>query len=364
MDSIRVAMRALALIPVFLVGVSHAHGGVAQEKGDEAAYAEGVAESSDPSSDGDGATVEPVRPTVPLFALDPMAEPWRFTEWRLEQSQQTERTAPVDASEPWWVTEGRACDGCPWRRPGHALIQTTVVNVIYGLANLARGQVTARVTPKTWWANLEHGWVWDLDDFAVNQIGHPYQGNNYFTSGRGNGLNYWESGLVTAFGSATWEFFGETNKASLNDFLNTTLGGIALGETLHRVAWLVRDPERGRDARWREIGATAIDPLTGLNRFTSGDANRVMGPPPEVAPSGLSGFVSAGVLWRGEDGRAVDASGQPFVDFDFNYGDLTSGAARRRSTRSSSASEWVAARASAGRSSAVAWPVGPSGAPS
>ena len=27
----------------------------------------------------------------------------------------------------------------------------------------------------------------------------------------------------------------------MNDLINTTLGGIALGEVLHRTAWLVRD---------------------------------------------------------------------------------------------------------------------------
>ena len=28
---------------------------------------------------------------------------------------------------------------------------------------------------------------------------------------------------------------------SVNDFINTTLGGIAFGEMFHRTAWLVRD---------------------------------------------------------------------------------------------------------------------------
>ena len=91
--------------------------------------------------------------------------------------------------------------------------------------------------------------MWDLDDFLVNQVGHPYQGNNYFTAGRANGLSFWESAGITAFGSGTWEIFGETNHASLNDLVNTTLGGIALGEMFHRAAWLVRDTRatgRGR----------------------------------------------------------------------------------------------------------------------
>src|SRR5690606_24073244 len=161
--------------------------------------------------------------------------------------------------------------------------------LLYGVGNLVRGQVTARVTPATWWTNLRRGWEWDLDDFAVNQIGHPYQGNNYFATGRANGLSFWESAAVTAFGSATWEYFGETNQASLNDFINTTLGGVALGEMLHRTAWLVRDTRAtGRPRLLREIAATAIDPLTGLNRFTSGDASRVVDTPQEMVPAGLS----------------------------------------------------------------------------
>ncbi len=145
-----------------------------------------------------------------------------------------------------WIEEGRPCAGCPPRRVGTAFLQTTIVNGFYELANLARGQATAKITPATWWANMEQGWVWDLDDFVVNQFGHPYQGNNYFNTGRANGLSFWESAGITAFGSGTWEYFGETNHASLNDLINTTLGGIALGEMFHRTAWLVRDHARVR----------------------------------------------------------------------------------------------------------------------
>ena len=53
------------------------------------------------------------------------------------------------------------------------LVVVTFINGIYELANLARGQDTAKITPKTWWTNMKRGWEWDLDDFAVNQIGHP-----------------------------------------------------------------------------------------------------------------------------------------------------------------------------------------------
>ena len=201
--------------------------------------------------------------------------------------------------------QGRRCAGCPPRSVGKALFQTTIVNVAYELANLIRGQVTAKITPATWWDNMQQGWVWDLDDFAVNQIGHPYQGNNYFNTGRANGLSFYESAAVTAFGSTTWEYYGETNFPSLNDFVNTTLGGIALGEMFHRVAWLVRNPRAtGRGRLWNEIGAMAIDPITGANRFLTGDASRVTDKPPEMVPASLMANLSAGVLWRGSQSSA------------------------------------------------------------
>jgi hypothetical protein len=236
---------------------------------------------------------------------------------------------PAGSNQPAWAAERRACDGCPRRSVGHAFLDTTIVNVFYEAANLARGQVTARITPKTWWANMEQGWVWDLDDFVVNQVGHPYQGNNYFNAARANGLSFWESAGITAFGSATWEYFGETNHASLNDLINTTLGGIALGEMFHRAAWLVRDTHAsGRSRLWKEIGATAIDPVTGTKRFLSGDSSRISDKPPEMVPSRVGGTASAGVLWRGSNTSVFNSAGKPFLELDVLYGDPASGRSR------------------------------------
>jgi pimeloyl-ACP methyl ester carboxylesterase len=232
-------------------------------------------------------------------------------------------------SAPPQAPAGRACDGCPKRSVGRAFLDVTLVNAVYELANLARGQVTAHITPKTWWANMKQGWVWDLDDFGVNQIGHPYQGNNYYNAARAHGLSFWESAGMTAFGSGTWEYFGETNHASVNDLINTTLGGIALGEVLHRTAWLVRDTRAsGRHRLTSEIAATAIDPVTGLLRFMNGDASRISDKPADMVPTALGGIFSAGVLWRGTDTRAFNATGQPFLEMDLLYGDPTTGRSR------------------------------------
>ena len=242
----------------------------------------------------------------------------------VEQAQPAERPLVIDTrvtvpQAP--AVDNRPCPGCPPRRLGRAFWQVTVVNVFYEMANLIRGQDTAKITPSTWWENMRRGWEWDLDDFVVNQIGHPYQGNNYFTVGRSNGLNFWESAAMTAFGSGTWEFFGETNQASLNDFINTTLGGIALGEMFHRTAWLVRDPTKtGKGRLWSEIGATVIDPMTGLNRFISGDSERVTAKPPEMVPEKLSAEAWMGALWRGSNTDSVESDTFPFLQLNVVYG--------------------------------------------
>ena len=41
-----------------------------------------------------------------------------------------------NGQEPSWHAERRACEGCPPRSVGRALLQTTLINVVYGLANL------------------------------------------------------------------------------------------------------------------------------------------------------------------------------------------------------------------------------------
>jgi hypothetical protein len=274
-------------------------------------------------------TSQPVAISQPFEAFAPRPYFWRTSPFPINPAFETPAATPIQLNPPHWSTERRACEGCPRRSVGRAFLDTTIINVFYELANLARGQVTAHITPKSWWANMEQGWVWDLDEFLVNQIGHPYQGNNYYNAARANGLSFWESAGVTAFGSATWEYFGETNHASLNDLINTTLGGIALGEMFHRAAWLIRDTRAtGKGRLWKEIGATALDPVGGVKRFASGDSSRVSDKPADMVPSGLGGLVAAGALWRGSNTGAFDSNGDPFLEVDLLYGDVVAGRSR------------------------------------
>lgn len=227
---------------------------------------------------------------------------------------------------PGSEADKRACPACPVRRPALAIVEVLGVNVLYNLMNLAikpsEEKQYFRVGFSSWWDNLRYGFEWDDNAFGVNQIGHPYQGSNYFTAGRANGLSFWESAPLAALGSATWEYFGETHKPSVNDLINTTVGGIAIGEMLHRTGWLIRDPTKtGKSRLWNEIVATVIDPITGMNRFISGDAGKVSEKPEEFVPSRTAGDLEAGVLWRGDNTKAVDSTGEPYVQVNLSYGD-------------------------------------------
>ena len=226
------------------------------------------------------------------------------------------------------------CPGCPKRRPWHAVGQVLGINVLYNVVNLVikpeEEKIYFRVYPKIWWNNISYGFEWDDNTFQVNQFGHPYQGNNYFNAGRANGLSFWESAPLAALGSLTWEYLGERHEPSLNDLVMTTMGGISLGEMFHRTAWLIRDPRlTGRSRLTREIIATVFDPITGANRFISGDAGKVTEKPAEYIPTNLLASFDAGVLWQGEDTSFTGASGDPFLQLNLGYGTLASGQSKQ-----------------------------------
>ncbi|WP_437921697.1 DUF3943 domain-containing protein [Sphingobacterium sp. LRF_L2] len=115
-------------------------------------------------------------------------------------------------------------------------------------------------------------WDWDDNQFTTNQIDHPYHGQLYFNAFRSNGYNFYESSIATFAGSYIWETAGETQHPSINDLVNTTFGGIVLGEMTHRLSRHIL----GKAARNRttlvsnEIGAFFVNPVNGLNRLIDG----------------------------------------------------------------------------------------------
>ena len=205
------------------------------------------------------------------------------------------------------------------------------MNVVFNLANRLRTPNDEfKVSLSSWWENLRYGFEWDFNSFSINQFGHPYQGSLYFNAGRANGLSFWESAPIAALGSATWEYFGEKNHASINDFVTTTMGGIALGEMFHRAGWLVRDArESGGKRRTKEILAMLVDPITGANRFLNGDASRVSENPAGLKPTSTVGDFEAGVQWNGEpNSRAVNSAGKPYLGINLGYNDIFSSPSR------------------------------------
>ena len=217
------------------------------------------------------------------------------------------------------------CPGCPKLSWGKALLGTEGVNLMFSLLNMATRSGEERdqfkVTPKTWWENLKYGYIFDDNNFKVNQFGHPYQGGMYFNAGRANGLNYWESAMMSALGSFTWECCGETNRGSINDFYATTMGGMVLGEVFHRMAGLVRDNMATGGRGKKELLATVIDPVGGAMRAINGEWGTVKANPPDQRPDYLGVSAQAGAIWRGAAGTLQEAKAYPYLEIDFLYGD-------------------------------------------
>jgi len=94
----------------------------------------------------------------------------------------------------------------------------------------------------------------------------------------------------------------------------------------HRVAWLIRDPSKDGWARtWRELLAMGIDPVTGLNRYATGEAGRKTEKPETFRPSVLTASTEVGMLWRGEDTSLDEAPAFGYAQLGLGYGTLLSG---------------------------------------
>lgn len=177
------------------------------------------------------------------------------------------------------------------------------INILYWLPSFALGTDFAQINFNTMRGGINHGWVYDEDNFATNQIGHPYQGGNYFNGARAFGLSFWQSVPYVFGGSLMWEYLMESGPAccypSINDLATTTVGGIAVGEVLWRLSnGIVDESATGSERFWREAAVLAVNPPYGLYRLSSGDAFES-----GLAPDGslpLRGEVSNGVTLFGD----------------------------------------------------------------
>jgi hypothetical protein len=165
----------------------------------------------------------------------------------------------------------------PEKRRGEAVIGGLIAGAEVLLSNgvvLVTNIIIYKLTGLQAWAiptkesirnNLTSPWIWEpTDDFMVNQIGHPIQAAIYYTAGRVNNFGYYESALFSALGSFTFEAFGESNVASINDFITTTTTSLSSGEIFYRL--YLEACSAGVPAPV----AFLINPIAGFHRLITG----------------------------------------------------------------------------------------------
>lgn len=212
------------------------------------------------------------------------------------------------------------------KKPLKAAFETVGLNIgVWAFDRYALNGDFARINGTTMKNNIKHGFVWDNDQFSTNLFAHPYHGGLYFNTARSNGMNFWQSAPYTVGGSLMWEFLMENEPPAINDFIATSIGGIALGEVTFRLSDLLIDDRATRFERFgRELLATIISPIRGLNRITSGDAWKHRGCKGRAIKSTPALFyVATGYRALAEDSEIkTELDHGMFVDFRLHYGDF------------------------------------------
>ncbi len=175
--------------------------------------------------------------------------------------------------------------------------------------------------------NFKAGFGFDADSFDMNQSMHPLHGSLYFNAARSNGYSYWESGAFTLAGSFGWEFFMENTQPSINDLVNTTLGGMSRGEMAHRIAGMLRDNRATGFTRfWRELSGAIVDPMGGFNRLLHGEMTTSYPNPDERFPSRFNVVGDLGYRHITDD---ADSPNQALISLSAIYGDPFAGEIRK-----------------------------------
>ncbi len=172
--------------------------------------------------------------------------------------------------------------------------------------------------------NFEMGFYWDNDNFQTNLFNHPYHGSLYFGAARSNGMNYWQSSFFSLGGSLMWELFMECELPSKNDLIATSIGGMAMGETLFRLSDLALD---NRATGWERFGREAfgliLSPGRGLTRIINGDAWKSSGRSGKQFPNPDITFKAAmGLKFMELKDDFFDEGMGACVDLMIGYGNL------------------------------------------
>ncbi len=241
--------------------------------------------------------------------------------------------SPFGASAPLWAAaaqEGgpgatlRSPDsyGQNWRLlrtlaeiEGFNLVMTT-----FGRAFFTEGAEGFKVSLESIHENLMAGFEWDDNTFSANNFRHPYQGGMYYGAARSNHYDFYQSSAFSFAGAWLWEYTGENHHPSVNDWINTAVGGIAFGEALYRLSTMVLDNTATKGRVWHEIGGFAVSPTRGVNRLLTGEAFEVHANPPDRIPEYLGGSFRFGSRTIGDERLWERSTSKLFVSFDASYG--------------------------------------------
>jgi hypothetical protein len=156
----------------------------------------------------------------------------------------------------------------------------------------------------TWVESMSRPWELDDDAYSTNQLGHPFHGAVSFSMARSTGHNFWVSGLYSIAASAIWEGVIEDEIPSTNDMITTPIGGMFIGEAVHRFGRALLYRGYGKPTLKRKVAAAILDPVGSINRSWWGDAWANTVPPNLYAHFGLGYQQPTSVLGnRGGDAQ-------------------------------------------------------------
>lgn len=247
----------------------------------------------------------------------------------------------VDASRPLWIL---CCAAGVGVVPAHAVQSTAVDSAPFcseehRVGPMAGEVIALQVMPwyfnrhvavdstavlswRSWRRNLAEGFEWDPNNFETNMFMHPVHGNMYFNAGRTNGYSFFESSALAWAGSLIWEMLGENNHGAINDWINTSMGGIALGEVVWRSSRALLDNRATGGARsWRELAHVMINPVGGLNRLWRGEMTRAGPNPDDRFPARFGSVIFFGFRSVADGADPESGRDVPYLDVKVNYGD-------------------------------------------
>jgi hypothetical protein len=170
--------------------------------------------------------------------------------------------------------------------------------------------------------NIKNGFEFDDNDFPTNMYAHPYHGDLYFNAARSNGMSFWGSVPYTWGGSFMWEFFGEVHHPAINDWILTSMGGMALGEVFFRFSQMVTDnTATGSRRTWGELGGTLINPVRGFTRLVTGEWSQVQPNPPDRFPHSSHVSYRVGIRTSGHGHLWEADTSRVFMEIAANIGD-------------------------------------------